>query len=89
MRAFAQDLVARTARLLFASEESELWTVTVRGRVVGLLTREGDRSRLSWFESADPRLVSYAGPADGDLDSLAEALSRRLGLAVELNQLPV
>jgi hypothetical protein len=74
---------------LFAAEEAELWAVTVRGRVVGLLTREAGRSRLSWFDAADPRLTGYAGPADGEPESLAEALSNRLGLPVELSPLPV
>ena len=89
MRAFAQDLVARTARFLLEQDEPELWTVTVRGRAVGLLTREHGRARLSWFDSADPRLASFAGPVDGELDALAGALGHRLGLQVELSRLPV
>lgn len=98
MRAFAQDLVARTARL-FAVPQPELWTVSVAGRPVGLLTREAGGARLSWFETADPRLRSYAGPlpgggadfgsGDGELEALAASLSLRLGRQVELDSLPV
>lgn len=92
MRALAQELatelVTRTARL-FASPQPELWTVTVGGRPVGLMTREGLESRLSWFEPADPRLKSYAGPLNGEPEALAAALSLRLGRQVELDSLPV
>lgn len=98
MRAFAQDLVARTARL-FAAPQPQLWTVTVAGRPVGLLACGPDGVRLSWFETADPRLRSYAGPlpgcstesgpVDGELETLATSLSLRLGRQVELDSLPV
>ena len=98
MRSFAQDLVARTARL-FAVPQPELWTVTVAGRPVGLLACEAGGARLSWFETADPRLRSYADPLPGDsaqrgsraveLEALAAALSLRLGRQVELDSLPV
>jgi len=98
MRSFAQDLVARTARL-FAAPQPELWTVTVAGRPVGLLACDDGVARLSWFESADPRLRSYAGPlprcstergsGDGELEALAASLSLRLGRQVELDSLPV
>lgn len=93
MRAFAQEIVSRAVRL-FAGPHSELWSVTVGGRPVGLLARDGNESRLSWFEPADPRLTSYAGPLpatveDGDLEAFAAALSLRLGRQVELDSLPV
>jgi len=98
MRSFAQDLVARTARL-FAVPPPELWTVSVAGRPVGVLACEAGGTRLSWFETADPRLRSYAGPlpgasaesgrGDGELEALAAALSLRLGRQVELDSLPV
>ncbi len=93
MRAFAQDLVARTARL-FAAPQPQLWTVTVAGRPVGLLACEAGGARLSWFETADPRLRSYGGPlpdgsGGGELDALAASLSLRLGRQVELDSLPV
>ena len=64
MRSFTQDLVARTARL-FATPQPELWTVSVAGRPIGLLACEAGGARLSWFEAADPRLRSYAGPLPG------------------------
>ncbi len=41
--------------------------------------------RLSWFDSADRRLVEHAGPVIGDLDALTEALSRRLGAPVSFD----
>lgn len=88
MRALAQEIVTRTARL-FAGPQPELWTVTVGGRPVGLLTREGAEQRLSWFEQADPRLRSYAGPLDSEIEAIAAALSLRLGRQVELDSLPV
>ena len=103
MRSFTQDLVARTARL-FATPQPELWTVSVAGRLVGVLACEAGGARLSWFETADPRLRSYAGPLpgcstgggptggrsrDGELEALAAALSLRLGRQVELDSLPV
>jgi len=66
-----------------------LWTVLVRERVVGSLVCETGRWRLSWFDGADERLASYAGPIDGDVDSLAATLSRRLGATVRLDSLPV
>ena len=80
--------MTRTARL-FAGPQPELWTVTVGGRPVGLLTREGAESRLSWFDPADPRLRSYAGPLDSEIEAIAAALSLRLGRQVELDSLPV
>ena len=64
-------------------------TVAVRGRVTGLLARDGGEWRLSWFAGSDPRLVAYAGPLDGDVEALAEALGRRIGGQVELDSLQV
>jgi len=94
MRAVAHDLAERLARRLFAPPPQALWTVTVHGRVVGLLAREPGRSRLTWFEPADPRLTGDAGPLphellDGELEALAAALTQRLGRQVELDSLPV
>jgi hypothetical protein len=71
------------ARLL--TDEPALWTIAAAGRVEGCLVREGDRWRLSWFDGADRRLTTYAGPVDHDLDALAAALAARLGRPVELN----
>jgi len=83
------DKVARATRYVLAGpEQPALWTVTVRGRVTGLLVREAGEGRLSWFAGADRRLVNYAGPLDGDVDALAEALGARLGIPVELQSLP-
>ena len=71
------------ARLL--AEEPALWTIAAAGRVEGCLVREHGRWRLSWFDGADHRLASYAGPVGGDLEALAAALQARLGRPVELN----
>lgn len=82
--------VARAARLIQAvQEEPALWTVSVHGRVVGSLVCEAGTWRLSWFNGADPRLASHAGPPDGDVDALAAVLSARIGAPVRLEQLPV
>jgi hypothetical protein len=90
MLSFANDLVARATRFLLAgSEEPALWTISVRGRVVGSLVCEAGQRRLAWFDGADRSLVNYAGPLDGDIDELARVLGRRLGAPVELGQLPV
>lgn len=87
---FVAPLVARAARLIQAArEEPALWTVSVHGRVVGSLVCEAGAWRLSWFNGADPRLAAHAGPIDGDVDTLAEALSARIGAPVRLEQLPV
>ncbi len=81
--------VARATRYVLAGPgQPALWTVLVRGRAVGLLVREAGEMRLSWFAGADRRLVNYAGPLDGDVDALAEALTARLGAPVELASLP-
>ena len=90
MLSIAHDLVARATRFILAgSEEPALWTVSVRGRVVGSLVCEAGERRLSWFDGADRSLVNYAGPLDGDIDDLARLLGLRLGAPVELEQLPV
>lgn len=81
--------VARATRfVLDGPRQHALWTIVVRGRVVGLLVREADARRLTWFAGADRRLINYAGPLDGDVGGLAEALSVRLGMPVELESLP-
>jgi hypothetical protein len=71
------------ARLL--ADESALWTIAAGGRIEGCIVREQGRWRLSWFEGADGRLTSYAGPVGGDLEALAAALEARLGQPVELS----
>jgi len=90
MLSFANHLVTRASRLFLSTfGESALWTISVRGRVIGSLVCEAGNWRLSWFEGADRRLVNYAGPVDGDIDGLAAALSVRIGLPVHLDSLPV
>jgi hypothetical protein len=90
MLSIAHDLVARATRFILAgSEEPALWTVSVRGRVVGSLVCEAGERRLAWFDGADRSLVNYAGPLDGDIDDIARALGIRLGAPVELEQQPV
>jgi hypothetical protein len=90
MLSIAHDFVARATRFILAgSEEPALWTVSVRGRVVGSLVCEAGERRLAWFDGADRSLVNYAGPLDGDIDDLARALGIRVGAPVELEQLPV
>ena len=66
-------------------DETALWTIAAAGRVEGCIVREAGRWRLSWFEGADRRLASYAGPVGEDLEALAAALEARLGRPVELN----
>ena len=90
MLAFAHDLVSRATRfILVGSQEPALWTISVRGRVVGSLVCETGERRLAWFDGADRSLVNYAGPLDGDVDDLARVLGMRLGALVELDQLAV
>ena len=90
MLTFAHDLVARATRFILAgTEEPALWTVSVRGRVVGSLVCDAGERRLAWFDGADRSLVTYAGPLDGDVDDLARVLGMRLGVPVELDSLPV
>jgi hypothetical protein len=90
MLTIAHDLVARATRFILAgSQEPALWTISVRGRVVGSLVCETGERRLAWFDGADRSLVNYAGPLDGDVDDLARVLGVRLGAPVELDQLAV
>jgi hypothetical protein len=70
------------------TDETVLWTIAAAGRVEGCVVRERGRWRLSWFDGADRRLASYAGPVDDDLEGLAVVLGRRLGRPVELQSLP-
>ena len=85
----ASDIVARATRLLFPDgDEPALWTISVGGRVVGSLVCEARNWRLSWFSGADERLATYAGPVDGNVEALADALGFRLGLPVRLESLP-
>ena len=84
------EFVARATRLIFsAHDDSALWTVSAHGRVVGSLVCEAGAWRLSWFNGAAPRLANYAGPVDGNVDALAEALSARLGAPVHVESLPI
>ena len=82
------NAVSRATRFVIGAEEPALWTVSTGGRIVGSLVRDATGCRLSWFDGADPRLCSYAGPVSGDLDALASALGQRLGAPVELQSLP-
>ena len=90
MLTIAHDLVARATRFILAgSQEPALWTISVRGRVVGSLVCETGERRLAWFDGADRSLVNYAGPLEGDVDDLARVLGMRLGAPVELDLLAV
>lgn len=90
MLSLANQLVAHATRLfLAAAGEPALWTVSAHGRVVGLLVCQDGSWRLSWFNGADCRLTSYAGPLGGDVQALAECLSARLGAPVCLESQPV
>jgi len=90
MFSLANQFVARATRLIFAaSGEPALWTVSVHGRVVGSLVCHDGAWRLSWFNGADPRLESFAGPLDGDIEALAEVLGARVGAPVTLDAQPV
>ena len=88
MLALANQLASRAARLL-AVHEPALWSISTGHRVVGSLACEAGRWRLAWFAGAEPRLVNYAGPLDGDVEALAHTLSTRLGAPVELHSLSV
>jgi len=89
MLALANHLASRAARLLAASQEPALWSISTGHLVVGTLICEAGRWRLAWFAGADPRLANYAGPVDGDVEALGELLSARLGAPVELHSLSV
>lgn len=83
MLSLANQIVVRATRLFRAvAGEPALWTVCAHGRVVGSLVCQNGTWRLSWFNGADRRLTSYAGPVDGDAEALAERLSARLGAPV-------
>ena len=83
------DKVARVARVLAGSPQDALCTITTGHRVVGALVCEAGAWRLAWFAGADPRLASYAGPVNGDVEALAAPLGARLGAPVELESQPV
>lgn len=90
MFSLANQFVARATRLIFAANgEPALWTVSLHGRVVGSLVCHDGAWRLSWFNGADPRLASFAGQIDGDVEALAEVLSARAGAPVILDAQPV
>ena len=56
---------------------------------MGSLVCQNGAWRLSWFNGADRRLTSYAGPLGGDVEALAESLSARLGAPVRVESQPV
>ena len=86
MFSLANQFVARAARLVFAAAgEPSLWTVSVHGRVIGALVCRDGTWRLSWFNGADPRLASFAGPLDGDVEALAGVLGARVGAPVSID----
>ena len=90
MLAIATDLVSRAVQLILGgAQEPALWTVSVRGRVVGSLIFQAGSWRLSWFDGADRRLVGFEGAFDGDVEALAAVLTARLGAPVELASLAV
>jgi hypothetical protein len=90
MLSLANQLVSRATRfILTAQDEPALWTIMVHGRVVGSLVCQGGSWRLAWFEGTDRRLADYAGPVDGNVEALAEALSARLDAPVRLESLSV
>jgi hypothetical protein len=82
-------LATKVARALAGPPQAGLWTVSTGRRIVGSLVCEAGAWRLTWFAGADPRLASYRGPVDGDVEALADALSARLGAPVELESQPV
>jgi hypothetical protein len=82
-------LNALVRRLFQDDRAPALWAIAVRGRVVGSMVRESGEVRLAWFDGADPRLCSYAGPVDDNTEALASRLSARLGIPVELDLLAV
>lgn len=90
MLSLANTLVARAARLIqAANDEPALWTISANGQIVGSVVCEAGTWRLSWFKEADPRLVSYGGVVDGDLEALATSLGARLGSPVCLDSLTI
>jgi hypothetical protein len=88
MLSLANELVSRATRFIrTAQDEPALWAITVHGRIAGSLVCRGGAWRLAWFDGADRRLADYAGPVDGHVEALAEALSARLGTPVRLESL--
>ncbi|CAN5800735.1 hypothetical protein BH11PSE3_BH11PSE3_48900 [soil metagenome] len=86
MLSLANQFVARATQLIFATGGGPaLWTVSAQGRVVGSLVCQEGVWRLAWFDGADHRLTSYAGPVDSGVEALADALSLRLGASVQLD----
>ena len=79
------SLWAKIVAFLSRVGEPAFWTVSASGHVVGSLVFENGAWRLSWFDNADRRLMEYSGPVTGDLDTLTEALSTRLGARVSLD----
>ena len=78
MLSLANELVSRATRFIrTAQDEPALWAITVHGRIAGSLVCRGG----AW------RLADYAGPVDGHVEALAEALSARLGTPVRLESL--
>ena len=75
-----------------ALQPDAIFTVAVKGRVVGLVVCTEGTRRLTWLSGADPMLVGAdvpsGGDLDGDLDAWAAALSRRIGRVVEIGSLP-
>ena len=90
MLSIASTLVARAARLILAAhDEPALWTISAHGRVVGSLICEAGAWRVSWFTDAPPRLGTYGGGMDEDVEALAIVLTERLGAPVCLESRPV
>jgi hypothetical protein len=90
MLALANDIFSRASRLILSGADAPaLWTISVQGRVIGSLVREAGTLRLSWFDGADHRLRSFGGALDGDVETLARALSERISQPVQLESLPV
>ena len=82
-------LASKVARYFTAPPQSALWTISANRRVMGSLVYEAGLWRVAWFAGADPRLIAYMGPVDGDMLGLSRRLSARLGAPVELESQPV
>jgi hypothetical protein len=61
------------------------WTISSSGHVIGSLTLEAGKWRLTWFENADPRLRDYRGAVTDDVEALAETLRARFGIPVSFD----
>lgn len=59
--------------------DDAIMTVSHHGTVVGTLIQQRGTRRLTWLHGADPRLASYAGTLDDDVEVLADRLATRLG----------